>query len=285
MLVKFPRTIFGAAVVSLGIQHFILDHLAVAKPPPTSFQESVFLLAGFLYKIGSIALAAAILFNYKIKTVAFSLGVLVFSWSLFRHLPLVIANITDPGELNSMFMALAVAASSFIISDSTPGGPLMYRAYFIGNRGIVKLIGNFLYGCAMIVFGIQHILYAQFVASLIPSWIPGDYYWAYGTGLALVVAGISITCEWRGKFCSRWLGIMISLWIGLVHFPRIQENPEDHYEWTMLFQALIIASGAFVLRKNLSPSEEPIPQKTQTRTSKAKKRWHQRTPLLKKSEV
>ena len=108
---KFAHTVFGISVVALGIQHFILDHNTGTKPPPTSFLDSSFLVIGLLYKTGIIVLATAIVFNYKIKSAALSLGFLIFVWALFRHFPLVIANITDPAELNSMFMAVAVIVS------------------------------------------------------------------------------------------------------------------------------------------------------------------------------
>src|SRR5688572_24479570 len=167
---KFARIVFGISVAALGIQHFILDHIMATKPPAASFIEVSFLFIGFLYKMGIITLSTAILFNYKIKSAAFCLGILIFIWTLFRHFPLVIANITDPAELNSMFMAVAVSGSSFIIANSIQHGPLSYPTYLIGNRDVVRLIGNFFYGTSIIVFGIQHILYASFIASLIPTW-------------------------------------------------------------------------------------------------------------------
>jgi len=282
---KFAHTVFGISVIALGIQHFILDHVTGMKPPPTSFLDASFLFVGFLYKIGLITLAAAILFNYKIKSAAFSLGVLIFVWTLFRHFPLVIANITDPAELNSMFMAVAIAGSSFIIDSSIHHGTISYPTYLIVNRHIVKMVGNFFYGMAIVVFGIQHVLYASFIASLIPHWIPGGAFWAYGTGLALIAAGVSITFEWKSKSSSLWLGIMISLWVVLVHFPRLQINPKDYYEWTSLFQALIIAASAFVLRENLKARKEPVRHKELARTPKSKKHWPHRNPQLKESEV
>ena len=286
---KFAHTVFGISVVALGIQHFILDHIAGTKPPPTSFLDSSFLVIGLLYKIGLIALATAIVFNYKIKSAAFSLGVLIFVWTLFRHFPLVIANITDPAELNSMFMAVAVSGSSFIIGklDST-WDLIVSKLISLSTDHIVKLIGNSFYGVAMVVFGIQHILYAPFIASLIPTWIPGGHFWSYGTGLALIAAGISITSEWKSKSSSLWLGMMISLWIVLVHFPRVQINPRDYYEWASLFQAIIIATAAFVLRENLSAksrTKEAVRHKELARPSKGQKALASKKSAIKESEV
>jgi uncharacterized membrane protein len=285
---KIAHTVFGISVAALGIQHFILDNVIGTKPPPTTFLDSSFLVVGLLYKIGLITLAIAILFNYKIKSAAFSLGLLIFVWTLFRHFPLVIVNITDPGELNSMFMAVAVSGSSFIIGSSIQHGALSFPTYLIVNRCVVKMIGNFFYGTAIVVFGVQHVLYASFIASLIPTWIPRGDFWSYGTGLALIAAGISITFEWKSKSSSLWLGIMISLWIVLVHFPRVRINPGDHYEWTSLFQASIIATSAFVLQNNLSaPSrnKEAIRHKELARPSKVRKYWHKRNPAVKEPEM
>ena len=278
---RFARIVFGISVVALTVQHFILDHVMVTKPPTVSFTTSSFLFVGFLYKMGAITLAAAILFNFKIKSAAFGLGALIFIWTLFRHLPLVIANITDPAELNSMFMALAVSGSSFIVAHSIQQGHLSYPTYLIANGNVVRLIGNYFYSSSIIVFGIQHILYASFIASLIPTWIPGNYFWPYGTGLALIAAGVSITFEWKNKIGALWLGIMISLWIVLVNLPRIQASPEDYYEWTSLFQAIIIATTAFVLQKNLSAMPiKTVRRKELTSPSKAKKHLHQRNPQI-----
>jgi len=282
---KFAHTVFGISVVALGIQHFILDHTAGTKPPPTSLLDSSFLVVGLLYKTGLIALATSIVFNYKIKSAALSLGLLIFVWTLFRHFPLVIANITDPAELNSMFMAVAVSGSSFIIGSSIQHGTLSYPNFLIINRSVVNVFGNSFYGVAMVVFGIQHILYAPFIASLIPAWIPGGQFWSYGTGLALIAAGISITSEWKSKSSSLWLGMMISLWIVLVHMPRIKINPRDYYEWASLFQALIIATAAFVLRDNLSAkstSKQAVRPKEFARPRKAKRHWPQRDPAIKR---
>jgi hypothetical protein len=116
-------------------------------------------------------------------------------------------NITDPAELNSMFMALAISGSSFIIADSIPNRSLSYGTYLVVNPAIPKLIGKSFYGLALIVFGVQHILYASFIASLIPTWIPGSHFWSYGTGLALIAAGTSISFEWKVKAVHCGLGL------------------------------------------------------------------------------
>jgi uncharacterized membrane protein len=277
--IKIARLFFGASVLALGIQHFIFDYVAPTKPPSTSFLQSSFQVVGFLYTVGTIALSAAVLFNYKVKVAAYSLGVTIFSWALFRHVPLVIVNLSDPAEWNSLFMAVAASGSAFIIADSTTHGLLPFRNRLLSNRFVTRRVGNLCYGSALIIFGVQHIVYAPFIASLIPSWIPGNYFWAHVTGLALFIAGISIILEWKSNISSLGLGIMISLWIALIHVPKLQANARDYHEWTSLFQAVIITSGAFVLRNNLQqPSrvDQPIRHARVPRASKTRQQW-QRT--------
>jgi uncharacterized membrane protein len=284
--IKFARLFFGASVLALGIQHFIFDYVAPTKPPSTSFLQSSFQVVGFLYTVATLALGAAVVFDYRIKVAAFRLGLTIFSWALFRHVPLVIVNISDPAEWNSLFMAVAASGSAFIIADSMTHGFSPFRNRLLSNRLIIRRAGNLCFGLALIVFGVQHIVYAPFIASLIPSWIPGNYFWALFTGLALFTAGISITLQWKSNISSLGLGIMISLWIALVHFPRLQANTGDYNEWTSLFQAVIIASGAFVLRKNLrepSPVDQPMRHARVARASKTRQQWQRRDQAVKSS--
>jgi uncharacterized membrane protein YphA (DoxX/SURF4 family) len=111
---------------------------------------------------------------------------------------------------------------------------------------------KFLFGIPMVVFGFQHIIYVEFIASMIPTWIPGKYFWAYATGVALIVAGISIASRLKDRWSSLMLGCMISTWILLLHVPRILQSPANMYEWTSTLQALAISASAFVLWQNLS---------------------------------
>src|SRR5688572_21996775 len=102
-ITKFGRFMFGTSVVAMGLQHFVLDYLMTSKPPG-SFIVSTFVFAGFLYKFGIVTLAAAGVCQYKPKLSFLYLGILILGWILFRHLPPLILNSTDPAELNALAM-------------------------------------------------------------------------------------------------------------------------------------------------------------------------------------
>ena len=283
---KLPRLIFGISIASLGIRHIIADYISATDPPTDSFISATFMFTGFLYQVGLVALSAAGLCNFKPKFVFSSLGVLILVWTAVRHLPLFMADITDPAELNAMGMALATAGGALIVADSFKNIPMLTRT---GSRKFATIPspGRFLYGVPMVVFGVQHFMYAAFIASLIPTWVPGNYFLAYITGLALVAAGVSIIVEWMNRWSSLCLGSMITLFIAILHIPAVMANPGDEYQWTSLFQALAIGMSALVLYRNSSKksaartNDSRRPKEPSHAIAKTKKHFHQPRPRLK----
>jgi uncharacterized membrane protein YphA (DoxX/SURF4 family) len=99
----------------------------------------------------------------------------------------------------------------------------------------------------MIVFGAQHFMYAAFIATLIPAWIPVHLFWVYLTGTGMIVAGLSIATGILAPLASIGLGIMFLLWFLLLHTPRVVAHPRNGDEWTSAFVALAVSGGSFLL--------------------------------------
>src|SRR5258708_18804472 len=51
-----------------------------------------------------------------------------------------------------------------------------------------KTLGRIFVACSLVVFGIQHLIYGGFVATLVPAFMPGRLFWAYFLGLAFFAA-------------------------------------------------------------------------------------------------
>jgi hypothetical protein len=249
--IRYGRIFFSSSLIALSIQHLFLDHYLVNSPGPESITGVIFVFFGFLYKVLLATLAAALLFHRKPAIAGVGLGMTIIAWIGFRHFPLFIGDITDPSELNFMAIGMAIAASAFFVAES-------FRYSILGSHGysarhwltIITPLGRYLYAVSMVIFGFQHLVYADFIASLIPLWIPAHKFWAYATGALLIAAGLSIILAWRIRSGSLWLGRMIGLWVLLIHLPKVLANPGDMYEWTNLFQSVAITSGAFVLHQN-----------------------------------
>lgn len=109
------------------------------------------------------------------------------------------------------------------------------------------IAGRFLYAFTMLVFGIQHFMYASFVATLVPGWIPCHLFWAYFVGVALIAAGVSIAINKKARLACIMLGAMIFLFVLLVHIPLVTQNIHDGGKITNAFKDVGLGCCAFIL--------------------------------------
>jgi len=84
--------------------------------------------------------------------------------------------------------------------------------------------GDFLFALLMVYSSIMHFRYARFVAQIVPPWMPWRLFWAYFTGVALLVAGISIALRKQTRLAATLLGIMLSLFVLLIHAPSMFQS-------------------------------------------------------------
>ena len=98
----------------------------------------------------------------------------------------------------------------------------------------------------MIIFGIDHFLYAQFVATLVPEWIPFPFFWTYFAAVALIGSGISFITGIKIKLVGLLTAIMLFIWFLILHIPRAVAMPElaNGNEITSVFQALAFSGVA-----------------------------------------
>ena len=107
--------------------------------------------------------------------------------------------------------------------------------------------GRLLFAFSLVVFGIDHIPAARFVATLVPAWIPWHLFWAYFTAAGFIAAGLSIAAGIEVRLSASLLGLMFFLWVVLLHSPRVAAHLHNEGEWNSLFVALAMSGAAFVL--------------------------------------
>jgi hypothetical protein len=89
---------------------------------------------------------------------------------LWVYVPKLVANPHDAGRWTSGAELLALCGAARVLA---------------GAHTTIRL-GRFLFALPLLVFGIQHSMYARYVATLVPSWIPGHLFWAYFVGVAFI---------------------------------------------------------------------------------------------------
>ena len=226
-LTSLGRAFLVVATAEFGLQ-YLIHPLVPAVPPPGPPWSPVHLSWGYVTAIVLVAAAAGIATGTKTRCAAWSLGILLFVRVLLAYVPRLVANIHDPGPWTSGSELLALCGAALLLA------------------GVMRL-GRMLFAAPLLVFGAQHFLYAQFVATLVPAWIPGRLFWVYFVGAAFVAAALSIATQKAARLSSSLLGLMFFLWVLIVHLPRVAAAPHNGNEWTSLFVALAMSGGAFLI--------------------------------------
>jgi uncharacterized membrane protein len=96
-------------------------------------------------------------------------------------------------------------------------------------------LGRFLLALPMVVYAVLHFIYASFVATIVPPWIPWHLFWAYFAGAALFASGVAIAIKWHEHLAATLLGAMIFSWVLLIHVFLIFHRPGDAWAERAMF--------------------------------------------------
>jgi uncharacterized membrane protein YphA (DoxX/SURF4 family) len=264
----FGRICFSISIAFFGVQYLLYGRFEGGLPLVPPWTPGAPVLT-YILGAGLIVSAISIATLWNGRYSAISLGAFLFLSFLFLHslhLSSILYNGTDRTRA---FEGLTLSAIAFTIAGILSNDLNSPLRKSIANWPI--LLGRFLFAFSMIVFGAQHFMYAAFIATLIPTWIPAHLFWVYLTGTGFVVAGLSIATDILAPLASMGLGVMFLLWFLLLHAPRVVASPRNGDEWTSAFVALAISGGSFVLavasgkpsRKEKGEPDEPAPSKTQ----------------------
>ncbi|MFD0751763.1 hypothetical protein ACFQZS_16545 [Mucilaginibacter calamicampi] len=107
--------------------------------------------------------------------------------------------------------------------------------------------GSVLLGLAFIGTGLQHFIYLQFVATLVPAYMPVKILWAGLTGAAMILAGVSFLIRRRTTLAAMLLSLMMLGFILLIHIPKLISAPHEINNWIRAMQDLAILGTALML--------------------------------------
>ena len=162
------------------------------------------------------------------------LGFLLFLYFLFLYAPRLAANLHNPGPWTSGAEILALSGAAWVLA------------------GTPAKLGRYLFAITLTEFGVQHLLYTHFVATVVPSWIPGHLFWTYAVGIAFIVTTLSIIVNIKARLAATLLGVMFIIWVFILHLPRVASAPHNGNEWTSAFVALAMGGGAWITAGTLS---------------------------------
>jgi hypothetical protein len=241
------RTLFAVAIAAFGLQYilFAAGHKGPIPGPPW---YPVTVVGASLTAIALLAIAIALFVGNVARLAALLLDAGLSLRILFVHfhLPALIAHPRNPDPWTTTFEVLAIAGGAAVLAELSPAGPATQPRW---SRLVAlnSTIGVFCIALSLIVFAVQHFMYAPFVATLIPAWIPGRLFLAYFTGAAFVAAALAITTKVMARLASLLLGAMFLIWVIILHTPRVAAAPQSGSEMTSLFVALAMSGIGFIL--------------------------------------
>jgi uncharacterized membrane protein YphA (DoxX/SURF4 family) len=247
---KFTRVapnFYGAAMAAFGViqlvtQNFLSSLLQVPSTLPLRWilmilSSAIFILAGL-----------CIVFGIRRQLALVAAGTLLAIFLLGLQLPALLMNIHNANDWAVTFEGVMLTSGAFIIAAGIPDEALISRRW---SRAIhlLAMIGHYLFALSLFVFCIQHIMYFDYILSLIPTWMPVRMVLDYVVVVAYLLCGISFVIGQRVGLAATLLGIMFFLWVLLLHAPRAIGKWNVETEWTSLFVALAVGGVAFSIAR------------------------------------
>ena len=261
-LISIGRWFFGLALLGLGAEHFIYREFVIGRAP--AWPRSVPGELAWVYSSGVMVVLTglAVLGRRWGRPAALGLGVVVFTWALLRHLPVVVADSLLAGSWTRAGKALVFFGGSFAVAATLPPLPgaittglpraqsRSWRRFANATSPFVTL-GRFSLGSFLILAGLQHFKFTAFVATLFPAWFPGNtIWWSRLAGVALFVFGLGLLFARTAALAGLLTGLMIFSWFWIVHLPRVHTSVSDGIAF---FEALAFSGIALVVAGALRP--------------------------------
>jgi uncharacterized membrane protein len=249
-LTSLGRFFLAIPMVAFGVQQFIhMDFVTRVFPGLPAWIPNHSFLAG-VFGAFLIVAGAAIMLGLAARPVALLLGAVILASFALLHLPLVLADPATGNLWTKAGKALALAGGSFLVAGSLPvESGTRTGGLAAMEKALERLIplGRYFLGAFLILCGILHFIYVEFVAGLVPAWIPGHLFWTYFTGVALIAGGLGIIIPMTTRLAATLSAMMIFLWLVLLHIPRAVAALYSANETTAVFEAMAMTGAAILV--------------------------------------
>lgn len=169
----------------------------------------------------------------------------LFTVVLLMHVPEVIANPGAGFMWTNPCKTLALLGGALLLAVVVPAE---FAKPLNGLKGLpVRRFGAVAFGVFFVVCGVQHFVYADFVTQMVPAWLPARGFWTYFTAVALIAGGLGVNFSPTARVAALLSGLMILLWVVLLHIPRAVTSWPDAGEIAGNFEALALSGTAFLL--------------------------------------
>ncbi len=117
---------------------------------------------------------------------------------------------------------------------------------------LTNLVARILYAVPMGLFGIFHFLDVQGMSGMVPDFLPFAGFWVVITGIALLLAAVSILIEKQTRLACILLGIMLLIFAITIHLPTVIAGEAEPVN---LLKDVALAGAAWFIAGRYSDNE------------------------------
>jgi uncharacterized membrane protein len=264
-LIQPGRIIFGIGIAALGVLQFFAKDFIVARPPSPAWAADIPGKLAWAYISGILLILSglAIVINKKAFAASIFTCVLIFISSfLLRNLPDMLSVVSAEDLLWKVnaYKTLAFCGGALIIAASFSTRKESHTAGFTKDEPLI-VAGYIGLALFLIICGMAHFKFADFVKDLVPAYINNGYFWTYFAAIVLLAGGAGLIFKRTRKWAAALSGIMVLLWFVMLHIPRAVNIPPltsvpIYGEWMGVFESFAFG-GIFFVLAGLSTKEKP----------------------------
>ena len=125
------------------------------------------------------------------------------------------------------------------------------------SKSVLVSLGRWIFGLVILVFGILHLINGSGMTGIVPGWLPAAIFWVYLTGVAMILAAISILTGKMTSLAAQLLALMLLIFVLTIHLPGFLSGGEDASQsLTSLLKDLGLMAGSLLVAAYLDDDEE-----------------------------
>jgi uncharacterized membrane protein len=246
--ISMGQALFALTLLALGgLSLCSGDFAFVWQPVPADIPGRAVLA----YLSGAVLCAASVglLIQRTTALAAFVLYIYTLLWLLVLHVPhLIMAPLHEVNWGACGEIATLVSASWILYASTTAP---WHKFYFLSltSENAIRA-ARLLFALSVPLVGLEHLVYSDATAAMVPAWLPYRMGWAYFTGLAHMAAGLAIACSVLPRLAAALEAVMMGGFTVLVWIPMVVAAPMQRFDWTGLLMSAVMTASAWIVMES-----------------------------------
>jgi len=252
-IVGFAQRLFAIASASLAVLSLTFGDFA---PGGQSLPTGIPWREAWVYGSALLVLAASagLCFSRTALTSVLTIGAYLAAWAVVC-VPQIFSKPLSIGGWYGFCEALSSLLGAWILYATSRWNSRGSEIPIPVERAVRA--ARALFGCTCVFYGWSHFVYADYTATVVPTWLPGRLEIAYFTGLGHIAAGIGIAVGILPRLAASLEATMMGLFGLLVWVPSFFVQPTPAWatppqnQWSELVVTLVLTASAWIVAASL----------------------------------